>query len=132
VTCLVQGPVNLDEVISKVPLMKRPDRFRVIVIVVFGVLFGIAVLSNLNTFLEPRWRTYTAPDGSFSIELPGSPTVETRQLPAEGGATLAMNSVTVHLRSGTTYMCAYSKEVAGRGTRLCTRWNPTEDSGNSD
>lgn len=88
--------------------MKAPSRFRVVMVVVFGAMVGIAVLSNLNILLEPKWQTYTAPDGSFRATLPGKPSVEAQQVPAESGLTLVMNSATVQLRNGTTYICAYT------------------------
>jgi len=60
--------------------MKSRLTFRQLAGIVFAVLVAMAV-ANYEKLLPHRWESYTAPDGSFSIELPGKPTMETTQTP---------------------------------------------------
>jgi hypothetical protein len=107
--------------------MKPPNRFHVIIIIVFGVMVGIGVLGNLNTLLVPHWKTYTAPDGSFSVQFPGEPSVEAQQAPREGGGTVTVNIFLVELWRGPTYICTYVEDDAIRNGAPGERLNAFRD-----
>jgi len=89
--------------------MKSRISLRQVALIVFGVLIAMAV-ANYDKLLPHRWHTYTAPDGSFSIELPGEPTVESTQAPVEGGGTTSMTLVSVKPTKSTAYMCSYVED----------------------
>lgn len=89
--------------------MKSKITARQIVLIVFGVLVAMAV-ANYDKLLPHSWKTYAAPDGSFSIEFPGQPTVETKQSPVEGGATRTITMVSVQTTSSTVYTCTYFED----------------------
>jgi hypothetical protein len=89
--------------------MKSQITFRQVALIVFAVLVSMAV-ANYDKLLPRRWETYTAPDGSFSVELPGKPAVETTQAPVEGGGTTALTLVSVKPTSATAYMCSYAED----------------------
>jgi len=88
--------------------MKSQITFRQVVLIVFGVLVATAV-ANYDKLLPHRWQTYTAPDGSFSIELPGKPVVEIAQVSVEGGGAALMTSVSASPTSSTVYTCSYAE-----------------------
>ena len=89
--------------------MKSQITFRQVAFIVCAVLVAMAV-ANYNKLLPHRWQTYTAPDGSFSVELPGKPVVETIQAPVEGGGATPMALVSVKPTSSTAYMCSYAED----------------------
>ena len=51
-----------------------------VALIVLAVLISMAV-ANYDKILPHRWETYTASDGSFSVELPGKPTLKNVQAP---------------------------------------------------
>lgn len=85
--------------------MKSSKAVTVVTIIV-AVVVGAAV-TNYNKWLPHRWQTYTAPDGTFSIELPGQPAIEATQAPLDDGGTAPMTLVSVQPTSSTAYMCSY-------------------------
>lgn len=89
--------------------MKSQITFRQIALIVFGVLVASAV-ANYDKLLPHRWQTYTAPDNSFTVELPGKPLSETTQAPIEGGGTKPMTLVSVKPTTRTAYMCSYAED----------------------
>jgi hypothetical protein len=89
--------------------MKSQISFRQVSLIVFAALVAMAV-ANYDKLLPHRWQTYTAPDGSFSVELPGEPAVETTQAPVEGGGTRPMTLVSVKPTRSTAYMCSYVED----------------------
>jgi hypothetical protein len=89
--------------------MKSPINFRRVALIVFAALVAMAV-ANYDRLLPNRWQTYAAPDGSFSVDLPGKPTVETTQAPVEGGGNTPMTLVSVKPTSSTAYMCSYVED----------------------
>jgi len=89
--------------------MKTIITFRQVGVIILAVLGSMAV-ANYDKLLPHKWQTYTATDGSFSVELPGSPTVETTQAPVEGGGTTAMNLVSVKPTNTTVYGCSYVED----------------------
>jgi hypothetical protein len=86
--------------------MKSRISLRQVALIVFSVLVAMAV-ANYDKLLPHRWQTYTAPDGSFSIEFPGQPAVEAAQAPVEGVGTTPMTLVSVKPTKNTAYMCSY-------------------------
>ncbi len=74
---------------------------------------GSVLVAHYDTLLPYHWKTYTPPDGTFSIELPGKPTVEATPVPLEGGGTATINIVTVRPTSHTSYGCTYVDRQAG-------------------
>jgi len=70
-------------------------------------VLGSLVVANYDKLLPVRWLTYNAPDGSFSVELPGQPKVETLQAPVEGGGTAPMTAISVQPTASAAYMCSY-------------------------
>jgi hypothetical protein len=94
--------------------MKFKITDRQLVLFVFGVAVSLAV-ANSDKSLPHRWQTYTAPDGTFSVELPDKPTVETTQVPVEGGGMTTLNLITVEPTANTAYSCTYfNQENIGR------------------
>lgn len=79
---------------------------RLILIVAFGVLIAKAV-ANYDKLLPHWWRTYTAPDSTFSIDLPGKPTVETVHAPDENSNPIAVQLITAQPTKSTDYVCSY-------------------------
>jgi hypothetical protein len=89
--------------------MKSRIPFRQIALICFGVLVASAV-ANYDKLLPHRWQTYTAPDKSFTVELPGKPSIETIQAPIEGGGTKPMTLVSVKPTNSTVYTCSYADD----------------------
>ncbi len=89
--------------------VKSQISLRQIGLIVFGVLVAMAV-ANYDKLLPRRWQTYAAPDGSFSVELPGEPVVETAQAPIDGGGTRPLTLVSVKPTKTTAYMCSYVED----------------------
>jgi hypothetical protein len=88
-----------------------------IVTIVVAVLIATAV-ANYDRLWPHAWQTYTAPDGSFSIEFPGKPSVEAAEAPAEGGGSRPMTIVSVEPTKSTDYMCSYVEDdtIEGRSS----------------
>jgi len=63
--------------------------------VVIVAAIGSVFVAHYDDFLPYRWRTYAALDGTFSIDLPGKTTLETRQAPLESGGTMAFHTIRV-------------------------------------
>jgi hypothetical protein len=74
--------------------------------IVLVVLASMAV-ANYDKLLPHRWRTYTAPDRSFSVDFPAQPKVETAQAPIEGGGTAPMTIISAQPTATAAYMCSY-------------------------
>ena len=86
--------------------MNSNNKVARIIAIIVAVLVAGAV-ANYDKWLPHRWQTYTAPDGTFSIELPGQPSVEATQAPLDGGGTATMTLVSVQTTRTTAYMCTY-------------------------
>lgn len=94
--------------------MKGKITFRQVALIVFTVIVATAV-AHYDELLPHRWQTYTAPDGTFSIELPGKPTVETIQVPADDGGTMPIAMISARPTAHTYYGFNYfEKESIGR------------------
>ena len=106
-------PLHENGVAATMTAMKSQITFRQVALIVLAVLVSMAV-ANFDKLLPHRWQTYTAPDGSFSVELPGKPTVETTPVPVEGGSTTPMTMVSVNPTSSTSYMCSYAEDESIR------------------
>lgn len=91
------------------PAMKSQITSRQVAFIVLGVLVSMAV-ANYERLLPRKWQTYTAPDGSFSVELPGRPEVETTHAPLEGGGTKAITFVSVKPNGRAAYVCSYADD----------------------
>src|SRR4051794_21789114 len=74
-----------------------------------GVLVALC-LAHLAKFLPHTWKTYTAPDGSFSIDLPGEATVETAQAAVHDGLAKSVTLVSVKPTDTTAYTCTYVED----------------------
>ncbi|HEX7285606.1 MAG TPA: hypothetical protein VF532_05455 [Candidatus Angelobacter sp.] len=84
----------------------KSNKVVMVVAIIVAVVVGTAVM-NYDKWLPHRWQTYTAPDGTFSIELPGQPAIETTQAPLDDGRTAPMTLVSVQPTGSTAYMCSY-------------------------
>jgi hypothetical protein len=78
-----------------------------IALIVFGVLVSVAA-ANYDKLLPHSWKTYTPPNGAFSIDLPGTPDVETKRAPTEDGSLVTINLVSVQPTNHLAYTCAYT------------------------
>ncbi len=65
-----------------------------IALIVFGVVVGHFV-AHYDRYLPHRWQTYASPDGSFSIQLPGKPSIEPTKISLEGEGTTTANVISV-------------------------------------
>jgi hypothetical protein len=77
---------------------------------IVGVIFSLVVsvlVAHYDELLPRHWETYIAPDGTFSIELPGKATLETSQAPLEGGGTIPFHTVSVASSGNSAYSLAY-------------------------
>ncbi len=80
---------------------------RLIVVIIVASIVSVLV-AHYQDFLPYQWQTYRAADNSFSIELPGTPSVKTTQVPLEGGGTATATLVSAKTADETAYSCAYS------------------------
>jgi len=88
-----------------------------LVIGVIVAAVGSVLVAHYDTLLPYRWETYTAPDRTFSINLPDKPNVETHQwattdFPVEhpeevAGGIAIENVVTAEPTNHTEYRCVY-------------------------
>jgi hypothetical protein len=78
-----------------------------IAVTIFGVLVSVAAASY-DKLVPYRWETYKAPNGAFSIDLPGTPNVEAKRAPAEDGSMVTINLVSVQPTNHVAYTCAYT------------------------
>jgi hypothetical protein len=70
----------------------------------------LTLVANRGLFVRDRWRTYSPPDRTFSMDFPGTPRTMTKEVPIEGGAgTIAANMVILDSASSAVYMCTYSE-----------------------
>lgn len=81
--------------------------------IVVAVVVAVAV-ANYDKLLPHKWHTYTAPDGSFSIELPSEPAVKTVQVPVPGGGTRTASVVTAEATKTTAFTCSYLDDDSGQ------------------
>lgn len=86
--------------------MKSKITARQFVLILVAVILS-TVVANYDKLLPHRWQTYTAPNGIFSIELPGTLTAETTQAPIEGGGSMTINLISASPTTHTSYSCAY-------------------------
>jgi len=75
--------------------------------VVIVAAIGSVFVAHYDDFLPYRWETCAAPDGTFSIDLPGKTTLETRQAPLESGGTMAFHTISVASVRNSAYTLAY-------------------------
>jgi hypothetical protein len=54
-----------------------------------------------------RWQTYVAPDGKFSVEMPGVPLTHTSEAPVPGRNAAVIHNLMVTTITGTAFMCSY-------------------------
>ena len=102
-------PLVGDSAVSTMTAMKSRITIWQVALIVLAVLISMAV-ANYDKILPHRWETYTASDGSFSIELPGKPTLQNVQAPVEGGGVTPLTLVSVNPTSNTVYMCSYAED----------------------
>ncbi|HKB97519.1 MAG TPA: hypothetical protein VKD23_01905 [Terriglobales bacterium] len=77
-----------------------------IALVVLSVIISHFV-ANYEQFLPYHWRTYTAPDGSFSVQFPDKPSVVPTQVPFGSGGTTTIDFITANPTTHTAYSCFY-------------------------
>lgn len=94
---------------GSITAMRSKITLRQFVLITIAVLGAMAV-SNYDKLLPHRWRTYFAPDGSFSVELPGKPEVEATQAPIEDGRTAPITLVRVKPTSSAAYVFSYVED----------------------
>jgi PsbP-like protein len=75
--------------------------------VVIIAAIGSVLVAHYDELLPRSWQTYSSPDGTFSIDLPGKTTLETRQAPLEGDGTLAFHTISVASVGNSAYTLAY-------------------------
>lgn len=81
---------------------------------ILGIAVAVVIaigIAEYDKILPHTWQTYTAPDGTFSFELPAKPTVEQAEAPIEGRAPQPMTMVSAQPTDGTDYMCSYSADA---------------------
>jgi hypothetical protein len=88
---------------------KSPITLRWIGLVIFGVIVAHFV-ANYDRYLPHSWQTYTPADGSFSIQLPAKPSIESTNVPIEGGGTTKANVISAAPNDHTVYMITYVEE----------------------
>jgi hypothetical protein len=86
------------------PPKKSPITLRWIALVAFSAIFAHFCVALYDRYVPHRWQTYTSPDGSFSIQLPGKPSVEPTKIPLEGGGTTTANVISAAPTDHTAYM----------------------------
>ncbi len=79
---------------------------RLILITVFCV-FAAKAVANYDKLLPHSWKTYVAPDASFSVDLPGKITVETIHPTDEKGNPIAVQLIIAQPTKSTSYLCTY-------------------------
>jgi hypothetical protein len=72
-------------------------------------IFTLFFLTQCGCSMSHGWQTYFSPDGSFSIEFPGKPTVETEQLPRKSGGTGTLHFVHFQSDGNRDYWCSYAE-----------------------
>jgi len=87
---------------------------------------GSVLIAHYEESLPYRWQTYIAPDGTFSIDLPGKPTVKTNEARLESGGAVSLHSVNVSSVGNSAYTCSYVENEnvgknTGRSARISTR-----------
>ena len=87
-------------------MKSKPSIAQIIIIIVAAV--GSVLIAHYEDFLPYSWQTYAAPDGTFSIELPSKPTVETSQTPVEGGGNITFHLINATTTGGKVYSCSYA------------------------
>ncbi len=75
--------------------------------IVIVAAIGSVFVAHYDDFLPYSWQTYAAPDGTFSIELPGKPVVETTQAPLEGGGNITFHLINAASTGSRAYSCSY-------------------------
>ena len=78
---------------------------RVAIIIVASL--GSVLVAHYDELLPYRWQTYVAPDGTFSIEVPGKPTLESKQTTLEGGGTATFHFLNVDATGKSAFTVAY-------------------------
>lgn len=92
-------------------MRKLPPSFFIIVII--GAVASVLV-AHYDDFLPYRWQAYTAPDRSFSIELPDKPSEEATQIPTEDGGTAVLHLVNVKPNKHSVFSCVYPNRETPR------------------
>ena len=82
---------------------------------VVSVLIARAV-AHYDQWLPHKWQTYTAPDGTFSLDLPAKPSVETIHMPGADNISTAIQSITAQPTDNTTYTCTYFDRQSDPGS----------------
>ena len=75
--------------------------------VVIIAAIGSVLVAHYDELLPRSWQTYSSPDGTFSIDLPGKTSIETRQAPMESGGTMAFHTISVASVGNSAYTLAY-------------------------
>jgi hypothetical protein len=86
--------------------MKSKISITRIAITVIGAIAAVFI-AHYEDFLPYSWQTYVAPDGTFSIELPGKAAVETKQVPLEGGSFATLHLINAAATSNRAYTCSF-------------------------
>lgn len=91
---------------TRILAMKSKLGVPLIVAIVVGASVA-AVVANYGTFFPRQWNTYTSPDGTFSIELPAKPTIDTTPIPMGDGGTTKAITINAAPSSGAVYQFGY-------------------------
>jgi hypothetical protein len=78
-----------------------------------GIIFSVFIataIANYEDFLPYSWQTYSAPDRSFSVQLPGKPEVEDQRIQVAPNGTVTSHQVSTAPTKTTTYGCYYFED----------------------
>jgi hypothetical protein len=75
-------------------------------LIIIGAI-GAHFVANYDRYLPHRWLTYTSPDDSFSIQLPGKASVEPTKIPLEDGGSMMATVISASPTDHTAYMITY-------------------------
>ena len=77
------------------------------VAIIIVASLGSVLVAHYDELLPYRWQTYVAPDGMFSIEVPGKPTLESKQTTLEGGGTATFHFLNIDAIGKSAFTVAY-------------------------
>ena len=81
-----------------------------LIALIIPIIVGVIVfqlVAHYDEILPYQWQTFRAPDGAFSVSLPGRPEIKDQQAPVAGG-----RNITVHMANNAPnkyvfYSCSY-------------------------
>jgi hypothetical protein len=89
------------------------------VLTIVGIAFILAFAIAFAILIEQQdrgyaWHTYRAPDGTFSVDLPGELIPQTTKVPISDGKTTELNQISARATPTLAYSCGYYEmEIVG-------------------